>query len=206
MSTRTTSAVITSPVRISLRVRLSSKRAAKLSCGASAGAAFDIKKPAFARPRGRGSLIHDKKPSRFGARLLSLVRPAVPAHDKGRRLPGARRGGVEQPRSGALLERCHAAQRVARVALAQILQKGGQCSSDSFFFQLFMAPFGPRLDARSKEYLESCIGEHHRAHVASFGDQAGRTPGRALPAEKRAADRRKPGDARGRDRTCLGAD
>src|SRR5712691_1884172 len=179
---RTTSAVITSPVRISLRVRLSSKRAAKLSFSwrAAAGAAFDIRNPYFARPRGRGSLIHDKKPSHFGARLLSLVRPAVPAHDKGRRLPGAQRSGVEQPRSGALLERCHAAQRIARVAVAQIPQKGGQCSSDSFFFQLFMSPFGPRLDARSKKHLESYIGEHHRDHVASFDHQAGGAPGRAL--------------------------
>src|SRR5258708_14724087 len=142
---RTTSAVITSPVRISLRVRLSSKRAAKLSFswGAAAGAAFDIRNLRPARPRGRGSLIDDKKPSHFGTRLLSPIRPAVPAHDKGRSLPAAQHGGVAQPRSAALLERCHAAQRIARVAIAQILQKAGKCSSDSFFFQLFMTPFVP---------------------------------------------------------------
>src|SRR5713226_1743473 len=145
MSTRTTSAVITSPVRISLRVRLSSKRAAKLSSEATAGATFDIKKPASCPSKGTG-FVDQKQKSRVivGLGFVSPIRPAVPVHDKGRRLLGAHRRRVERPRSGALLERRHAAGRIACVALAQILQKGGQCSSDSFLFQLFIPTFGAR--------------------------------------------------------------
>ncbi len=65
------------------------------------------------RPGGRGSLIHNKKPSPAALGLMSPVRPAVPAHDPGRRLLGAHRGRVEKPRSGTMLERRHAACRIA---------------------------------------------------------------------------------------------
>src|SRR5215831_15251856 len=145
---------MTSPVRISLRVRLSSKSAANVSwleAGAAAGIAFGIKKvsPSARAPERRGSLIHNKKPAMPG--LMSPVRLAVPARYQGRRLLGAHRRCIQRPRFGALLERRRAARRIACVALAQILQKGGQCSSDSFFFQLFIPAFGPCFRARCEE-------------------------------------------------------
>src|SRR5690242_14797999 len=148
-----TSAVMTSPVRISLRVRLSSKSAAKVSWGAgvedAAGIAFDIEKSYCFCPSNRTGFVDpQQKAKSFCLGSMSPVRPAVPARDQGRRLPGAHRRCVEQPRSGALLERRRAACRIACVALAQILQKGGQCSSDSFFFQLFIPAFGAGLGAR----------------------------------------------------------
>src|SRR5260370_34478578 len=98
MSTRTDSAVIPSPVRISLRVRLSSKRAAKLSSEAAAGAAFDIKKPASCPSKGTG-FVDQKQKSRVivGLGFVSPVRPAVPVHAKRRHLLGAHRPRVDRP-------------------------------------------------------------------------------------------------------------
>src|SRR3954468_16056638 len=167
MSTRMTSAVITSPVRTSLRVRLSSNIAAKLFSWdvTAAVAAFGIKGvPALYPPSPAGLVIEDKTPmGRFVtwgfSPAASFRAPAVPAHDPGCRLRCAHVGRVEQPRVGTLLERRHAARRIARVALAQILQKAGKCSSDSLVHQLFIAPLGPGFGAGGQEYFEAGVGK-----------------------------------------------
>src|SRR4051812_22447077 len=134
MSTRTTSAVITSPVRISLRVRLSSNIAAKLFSWevTAAVAAFGIKVfPALSPPSPAG-LVDRRQSARGALRHLgfspaaSFRRPAVPPHDPGGGLRCAHVRRVEQPRIGPLLEGRHAARCIARIALAQILQKAGK--------------------------------------------------------------------------------
>src|SRR5262249_47024221 len=97
---------MTSPVRISLRVRLSSNSAAKVSCEETAGLAFDIeKKCCFCPPRGAGFVDPQQKAKSLVLGPMSPVRPAVPARNEGRRLLGAHRRRVERPRSWALLER-----------------------------------------------------------------------------------------------------
>src|SRR6266571_4670597 len=123
----------------------------------------------------------------------------------GGRLRGAHRCGIEQPRPGALLERRHAAQRIACVALAQILQKAGKCSSDSFFFQLFIAPFRPGLGACGEEHFEARVGKHDRAHVAPFGHQPRGFAKGSLPLQQGPAHRGQRGSPGGRRRACLGA-
>src|SRR2546422_994895 len=137
---------------------------------------------------------------------MSPVPPAVPIHNLGRRLLGAHRRRVERPRSGALLEGRHAACHIACVALAQILQKGGQCSSDSFFFQLFIPTFRTGLRARGEEYFELGIGEHDRAHVAPLGDQPRGLAKGPLPVQKSPAHPGQGRYPRGGERVFLGAD
>src|SRR5437879_9021174 len=99
---------------------------------------------------------------------MSPVPSAVPIHNLVRRLLGAHRRRVERPRSGALLEGRHAARHIACVTLSQILQKGGQCSSDSFFFQLFIPTFRTGFRARGEEHFELGIGERSEEHTSEF--------------------------------------
>ena len=59
--------------------------------------------------------------------------------------------------------------RVARIPLLQITGKGAQISTDSFFYQLLIAPLGPHFRARCQEDFERRVGEHHGSHVAAIG-------------------------------------
>jgi len=62
----------------------------------------------------------------------------------------------------------------------KILQKGGQCSSDSFFFQLFIPTFraGSGLAVRLAR-----IGKHDRAHVRPRDEPGGLRKDRCCPKE-----------------------
>jgi len=82
--------------------------------------------------------------------------------------------------------------RVARIALREVTEKGGEGSTDSFVDQLLIPAPGALFDARGQEHLEGCVGEHDGAHVPPFSDKSGRFPERSLSCEQRLAHGGKP--------------
>src|SRR5918911_869806 len=196
-STLSTSAVITSPTRISLRLRLSSKRAAKDSlpeeawgdCGdfwAVAGEMLAIKKKPF-QTAGLRPRASSWRPGGLGPPTFLF---APPADDSLDHFVDRKRCRVEHLRIGRGSKRRDRPLGVALVALPQIAGKGAKISIDSFFYQLLIAPFGPGFRGRCQEDLEFGVREHHGAHVAPVGDQAGRPAEGALALEQRLAQPR----------------
>ena len=178
-STRTTSAVMTSPARISWRERLSSNRAAKLSfgCYGSVEVAVDIGTYTVAD----GSNVEKTAPAalvrRIATRHAMIGRLALSeaTSDRGTignksraramcqhgidRLVDRHIGGIEQRRIGALLQGRHAARGIARIAFLQVLQKGAHVSRQSLFDQLFISALGTRLGAAVRNTLSAASGK-----------------------------------------------
>src|SRR6185503_61778 len=116
-SRRTTSAVITSPTRISLRDRLSSNIAAKLSLGAAAaGTTLDISDSLYRHKR--AGLVGQRPPACRLAATLGLAKPIEHAFGG---LGGGERRRIQPTSIRAWLERRYAAGRIAFIPLAQIL-------------------------------------------------------------------------------------
>src|SRR4051812_5650385 len=74
---------------------------------------------------------------------------------------------------------------IARIPLRKISGKGAQISTDSFFYQLLIAPLGTDFRTRCQENLERRVWKNNSTDVAPVGHQARRSPEGALPREKR---------------------
>src|SRR5579859_1093569 len=73
----------------------------------------------------------------------------------------------------ALLQRRYATLTITSVALANVLQKGGQGSIETFFYQLFIATTGALFGRRGKKDFHRGVRENNRCHITPFRDQAG---------------------------------
>ena len=73
-----------------------------------------------------------------------------------------------------LLQGRHAALHIPLVARLYILQKGGDTSIHSFFFQLLESAFGARLGRGGEEYLQHRVRKHHRGHIPPVRHQSRR--------------------------------
>jgi len=71
------------------------------------------------------------------------------------------------------LVRRHRAVRVARVPLRYVPGKVGQANINPLFFQLLMASHRTRFRTRRQNDLDRRRREHHGAHVAPVGYEAG---------------------------------
>src|SRR5712692_750252 len=189
-STLTTSAVITSPTRISLRLRLSSKRAANDSPAGwdGAGEMLDIRGKTFQTAgleAGRAKLNTGRSsaPPTQNSLLVQIQNLFTYLLDrKCRRIEYLRIGRWDQGRDRAAC--------VARVPFLKVPGKGAKISMDSFVYQLLISPFGPYFRARCQEHLECRVGEHHGAHVAAVGHQPGGLAVGPLPLQQRLAHER----------------
>src|SRR5712692_2515225 len=189
-STLTTSAVITSPTRISLRLRLSSKRAANDSPAGwdGAGEMLDIRGKTFQTAgleAGRAKLntVRSSAPPTQNSLLVQIQNLFTYLLDrKCRRIEYLRIGRWDQGRDRAAC--------VARVPFLKVPGKGAKISMDSFVYQLLISPFSPYFGTRCQEHLEFRVGEHHGAHVAAVGHQPGGLAERPLPLQQRLAHER----------------
>src|SRR5215510_7096309 len=80
--------------------------------------------------------------------------------------------GIEHLRIGRRNQRSDGSICIARVPLREITGKGAQISTDSFFYQLLIAPFSAHFRARCQEDLEGGVRKNNSADVAPVGDQA----------------------------------
>src|SRR5437868_1695844 len=216
-STESTSAVITSPTRISFRLRLSSNSAAKDSppeacagfdfwdCGA--GEMLAIKKKPFPVRtfREEKSTRHVEHTGQASDRPTQFSFPA-PADDALHHFVDRKCRGIEHLRIRRRNQRRNRPLGVALVSVPKIPGKGAKISIDSFFYQLLIAPFGPYFRARCQEHLQVRVGEHDGSHIAAVGDESRRPAEGPLALEKRLAERRQLGDLGGPVPDGLAAD
>src|SRR5437868_6200785 len=182
-STESTSAVITSPTRISFRLRLSSNSAAKDSppeacagfdfwdCGA--GEMLAIKKKPFPVRtfREEKSTRHVEHTGQASDRPTQFSFPA-PADDALHHFVDRKCRGIEHLRIRRRNQRRNRPLGVALVSVPQIPGKGAQISIDSFFYQLLIAPFGPDFRTGCQEHLQVRLREDDGAHIAAVRDQS----------------------------------
>src|SRR5688572_19831311 len=184
-STLTTSAVMTSPMRISLRVRLSSNRAAKESPAGwvEAGERLAMYEKTFSfRTVSCAGYVENRTRKLLSSTncLIRLQNPFDYRLDR-----EARR--IEHLRVRRRNQGSDRAISVARIPLLQITGKGAQISIDSFFYQLLIAALGPYFRGGCQENLQRRIRENHGSHVAAVGDQAGRLAEGPLPLQEHLA-------------------
>ena len=94
---------------------------------------------------------------------------------------------------------------VALVALPDRLEKASEVNIHSLISQLVISPPGAHLGARGQKHLPRRVGEYHRPHVPSVGDQPRGTPKPALAFEQGGPHRRERRDARCSGARLLGA-
>ena len=200
---------MTSPVRISWRARLSSKRSAKLSSKEGVALDIDGKIPVPPWDGKQGRFKKKSAGAHAPARLRStgeLPTLLDEIEHESHGLLDVPFGGVEQRRIRQLHQGRHGAGGVSRIPFPEVLQKALHVSSQTLFDQLLIAPFGTCLGRGGEEHLDLGVGEDHRAHVAPLGDQPGRCPIVALTVEQGTAHRRQHRHPGGTHRARLGAD
>src|SRR4051812_6197314 len=74
---------------------------------------------------------------------------------------------------------------IARIPLRKISGKGAQISTDSFFYQLLIAPLRTDFGPRCQENFERRARKNNSADAPPVGPQARRSPKGAFPGEKR---------------------
>src|SRR4051812_27782720 len=79
--------------------------------------------------------------------------------------------GINNLCVNALLQRCHATPTISRVALADVLQKGGQISIEPFFYQLFIATISALFSRSRQKHLQHGVREHDGRHIAPLCHQ-----------------------------------
>lgn len=100
----------------------------------------------------------------------------------------------------------HCSLAVALVASTDFHKQVVEVNTCAFPAQLAIAALRPGLGARVKENLQGRIGEHHRAHVATVGNQAWRGTKIALPLQECCPYHRRRRDLRREIAGSLGTD
>ena len=84
----------------------------------------------------------------------------------------------------ALSQGRHTTLTVAGIALADVLQKGGESSIETFLYQLFIAAASTLLGRRGEKYFKHGIREYDRSHITTFRYQTRNPAKRLLTAHK----------------------
>src|SRR5687767_14023311 len=144
-------------MRISLRERLSSKSAAKLSVAWGAGVEVFIIEIQLVTSSVRGDGSVNKKPRAWGSWRLGCPLSIQLQNPVYRRLDTdscrVELDGIRAPLQGGFR-----ALRIARITLTDLLQKGVHPSTQFFFHQLLIAPPSPFGRVGGQEDFEGRIG------------------------------------------------